>query len=260
MKYHLDTIPVWDAFLEEKECPFCILEDNLEKSYVDSFLGGSVMEPDTRIEVNAKGFCPHHNQLLYKAQNRLGLALMTHTHTLETLKRFRKATDRLKKGAFSRGTGFSAASLFRRTATGEKGHNSPMAEFSEWLESYRNSCVICDRMDYSMKRYVYTMLHLWENDSEFKDVMAKSKGFCLYHLKAIIDMAVESLNAKKQQELLEMLIPMEIKNLERLEQELLWFTQKFDYRNQDKPWGNSKDSLPRLLQKLTGKYMENNRS
>ena len=42
MKYHLDTIPVWDAYHEEGECPLCILEDKSEKSYVDSFLGGSV--------------------------------------------------------------------------------------------------------------------------------------------------------------------------------------------------------------------------
>jgi len=256
MKYHLDTIPVWDAFHEEKECPFCILEDKLEKSYVDSFLGGSVMEPDTRIEVNAKGFCPHHNQLLYKAQNRLGLALMTHTHTIETLKRFKKAAGKLTKGAAFSGSGLFAASLFKRASSGDKGQGSPMAEFSRWLDGFINSCIICDRMDYSMKRYVYTMLHLWENDSEFRKLTAESKGFCLNHLKAVIDMAEESLSPKKQQELLEMIIPLEEKNLERLEQELLWFTQKFDYRNQDKPWGNSKDSLPRLLQKLTGKYME----
>ena len=75
MKYHLDTIPVWDAYHEESECPFCILKDNSEKAYVDSFLGGSVMEPDTRIEVNDTGFCPHHNELLYQAQNRLSPAL-----------------------------------------------------------------------------------------------------------------------------------------------------------------------------------------
>jgi hypothetical protein len=42
----------------------------------------------------------------------------------------------------------------------------------------------------------------------------------------------------------------------RREKELQWFTQKFDYRNQEKPWGSSKDAVPRILQKLTGKYME----
>jgi hypothetical protein len=69
-------------------------------------------------------------------------------------------------------------------------------------------------------------------------------------------MAAERLNAGKQAEFLKDLLPVQLQNMDRLEQELLWFTKKFDYRNQDKPWGDSKDALPRILQKLTGKYME----
>ena len=39
MKYHIDTIPVWDAYHQESECPLCILYSSLEKSYIESFLG-----------------------------------------------------------------------------------------------------------------------------------------------------------------------------------------------------------------------------
>lgn len=70
-------------------------------------------------------------------------------------------------------------------------------------------------------------------------------------------MAVESLNEKKQKEFLDDIIPIQVENLERLDEELLWFTQKFDYRNQDKPWGDSKDALPRAIQKLSGAIVEN---
>ena len=31
-----------------------------------------------------------------------------------------------------------------------------------------------------------------------------------------------------------------------------WFTLKFDYRNQSKPWGNSKDAVPRAIALLGG--------
>ncbi|NLE68688.1 MAG: hypothetical protein GX611_00720, partial [Clostridiales bacterium] len=41
-------------------------------------------------------------------------------------------------------------------------------------------------------------------------------------------------------------------NLKRLEEELEWFTLKFDYRNADKPWGNSRDALERTVNKLRG--------
>jgi hypothetical protein len=30
-----------------------------------------------------------------------------------------------------------------------------------------------------------------------------------------------------------------------------WFTLKFDYRNQDKPWGNSKNSIQRSMRFLS---------
>ena len=57
VKYHIDTIPVWDAYHQEDQCPLCVLEYKCEKEYVDFFLSGSVMEPSTRIEVNKTGFC-----------------------------------------------------------------------------------------------------------------------------------------------------------------------------------------------------------
>ena len=93
MKYHIDTIPVWDAYKVEDECPLCVLEYRSEQSYIDFFLSGSVMEPDTRIEVNKTGFCPPHFQLLYNEKNRLGLALITHTHLKETIDKFKKLAD-----------------------------------------------------------------------------------------------------------------------------------------------------------------------
>ena len=56
MRYHIDTIPVWDALKQQGECPLCALRRSIEAADVDRFLGGSVMEPDTRVRVNEKGF------------------------------------------------------------------------------------------------------------------------------------------------------------------------------------------------------------
>ena len=42
-------------------------------------------------------------------------------------------------------------------------------------------------------------------------------------------------------------------NLDRLAQELEWFTLKFDYRNADKPWGTSRDAPERAINKLRGR-------
>ena len=57
MRYHIDTIPLWDAMKLEGECLLCALERKTELGEAERYLGASVMEPDTRIQVNAKGFC-----------------------------------------------------------------------------------------------------------------------------------------------------------------------------------------------------------
>ena len=80
MRYHIDTIPVWDAVKLDGECPLCFLRRQTEHLLIDRYLGASVMESDTRITVNEKGFCPGHQAMLYAKQNRLGHALMMHSH------------------------------------------------------------------------------------------------------------------------------------------------------------------------------------
>ncbi len=254
MKYHLDTIPVWDAYRAEGECPLCILEDQSEKSNIASFLGGSVMEPDVRTEVNKRGFCPRHNELLYNAQNRLGLALMTHTHVLETNREMKERTDQLEQ--VLQNPGKASIPLLKKLAGKRSAQEEAIHAFSDWMRQHRDHCMICDRTRDALNQYVYTILHLWEQDPEFRKTMTDSKGFCFSHLPLVLDMATEYLSSKKQRDFLKDLLPVQSRNMDRLEQELQWFTRKFDYRNQDKSWGNSRDALPRILQKLTGKCME----
>ena len=43
-------------------------------------------------------------------------------------------------------------------------------------------------------------------------------------------------------------------NLARVQEDIDWFIDKFDYRNADAPWKNSKDAVPRGMQKLKGSY------
>ena len=80
MKEQLYTIPVNDAFNEPCECPLCKIYDNLEQESIDFMLGPSYMEDDIRMETNKTGFCTKHIKQLYDRQNRLGIALMLHTH------------------------------------------------------------------------------------------------------------------------------------------------------------------------------------
>ena len=44
------------------------------------------------------------------------------------------------------------------------------------------------------------------------------------------------------------------RNLDRIEEDISWFVEKFKYENKDKDWKESKDAIPRTIQKLVGGY------
>lgn len=239
MKYQLDTIPVWDAYKTPCECPLCLLSKQNEEMYVDSFLGASVMEPDTRVEVNAKGFCKTHYAHLFAQRNRLGLALMTDTHLQEIL------------GDLSAMLGNASAEKSSVLSKFLK-RGSDESAMGQNVRTRIEKCVLCERLAYTIRRYAYTLVHLWKTDREFKAAFQASKGFCLSHLALVCDMAQESLSGHDLDAFIRELSALEESNLKRLQEELHWFTLKFDYRNQDKPWGNSRDALERTINKLQG--------
>ena len=237
MKYELETIPIWDAYDKDTECPLCFLSDRAENTYVDFFLGNSVMVPETRIEVNKTGFCREHfTRLLESRKNRQGLGLITHTHLSEEIVWL---TD-------------SARKIGEQTDNIQRFKKS-VDEFISSLNHKPKQCMICDRIDYTLKRYSYTIIYLWKKEADFKNKFEQSKGFCLKHVSEILSMAREVLSGKMFIQFGEAVFTLLKENMERLEQELLWYTQKSDYRNSDKPWGTSKDALHRAIQKLTGK-------
>lgn len=217
----------------------CALRAQNEEMYVDSFLGASVMEPDTRVEVNEKGFCPEHYRQMFAQKNRLGLALIMHTHMKEVI----SSLDSILDGAASA----SGGGLLRRL-TPAKGEGGAGAA----LRARTGKCILCERLDYTMRRYAYTLVHLHVHDREFQKLFAESQGLCLQDLALVLDMADEMLSGKEKATFLAAVRDVQKKNMERIEKELEWFTLKFDYRNQDKPWGNSRDALERAINKLQG--------
>jgi hypothetical protein len=249
MRQHLDTIPVWDAFKENSECPLCSIREKNEAAYVDNFLGGSVMEPATRIEVNRKGFCERHLRHLFNAGNRLGLALMAHTHLKDSMERIEKNAEKLAAAAATEG-----AKSFPQRAVGRLTRKPAETRTpSEEALAISESCILCDRLNNTMERYALTILYMYKHEAPFKAAFGACKGFCLPHYAQLAHLAPKELSGKDLQGFLEVLIRIERENLSRIEQEIDWFTQKFDYKNRDKPWGDSADALERTVGKLRGK-------
>ncbi len=250
MRYHIDTIPVWDAVKLDGECPLCFLRRKTEHLLVDRYLGASVMESDTRIQVNDKGFCPPHQHMLYAKQNRLGHALMMHSHMVHTQKKFQEYLAQATAAAREAAGQPVLKRLARRGATCTN-------DAAQAIHDLTDSCVLCDSLTDTMKRYAYTMLHLWKTDEGFVKAVRESKGFCMKDTALLIDMAREHLNPAQQVSLLEALSALAESNFTRTAEDLEWFTLKFDYRNADQPWKNSKDALERAVQKLRGCYIGN---
>ncbi len=233
MKEQLYTIPVNDAFAVDCECPVCSMYDSLEKDAIEFTMGPSYMEDDIRMETNKTGFCTHHVKQLYKHQNRLGLALILHTHMQRTnrdLEDLLSSDKPVKKGLFAKKTE----------------NASPVTEY---IENLNHSCYICNRIDRIFARYLATIYHCYEHDEEFRRKFAASKGFCTKHFGMLYEGAPSSLSGKRLPEFIKTLNEVYLTNMKRVTDDLEWFTDKFDYRNEDKPWKNSKDALPRSMNK-----------
>ena len=210
---------------------------------MDYFLGESVMEPSQRIEVNKKGFCADHFKLMYDAGNRLGLALMTHTYMKESMKALKENAQRARDAAGAE----AGKPIFKRLGA-QRG--AALSEVVSELRGIENTCLMSDRIAENMERYMYTLLYMYKHEAEFPKLFAESKGMCLRHYAQALEMAPKHLSGDALKRFVDTLTDIEMKSFDRLEGEIEWFTNKFDYRNQDKPWGNSRDAVKRSVNKL----------
>lgn len=246
MKETIYTIPVNEAFENKCECPLCALEQRFENDRVNYYLGPSLMEPDNRIETNESGFCAKHFGQMYATRaNRLGLGLIIHTHMQEQ----NKIIQKLAKSADETATekkGFFAS------LKGSGANLKVTDNLLKYIKEQQDECCICRDLHKTMERYCEVITQMYFSEKEFRERFNSGFGFCMPHFAMLLEAGKKNLFGNRQEEFLGKLINMQVENLKRIESEVEWFTQKFDYRNQDADWGNSKDAVPRSIEKLTG--------
>ena len=233
VKYQLETIPVHDAWASDTPCPLCSLMDDAENRHVEYYLGNSVMNPETRVLVNDKGFCPRHFPMMREAGHAHHLGLITHTHLQQIRRTMAGKIKNLSRGASAK----------------------TVAAFSSAVRSQSGECLICRSMDRDLKRYCYTALKLFIDEDDFRSQFTASRGPCLIHGADMADMAAEVLKKKDMQLFLTALGLHLDTALEELEADVLHFTQKFDSQNDEKEWGNSRDAHARAVQALSGRVV-----
>lgn len=226
------TIPINEAFdacaeQESCECPFCRLYSKLEEDELELILGASMMEPDVRKRTNAQGFCRTHYDMMLERKNRLGMALMLQSHMGE----LGEALESGGIGALLRGPG------------------SAIADRAAALE---HSCYVCGRIDHSFGKMLDNALYLWESDSGFRKKLLAQKMFCLPHFHAFTEYARKALGKKKFGDFYGDASSVIKEYFQALRGDVDHFVRKFDYRFEDEPWGNAKDSVERSIKFLHG--------
>ena len=247
MKETIYTIPLNDAFHAEDECPFCYRERDAEQHALEFILGSqaSYMEDDIRMETDKMGVCRHHYKMMYDYGNRLGCGLILSTH-LKKLNQ--EMTEQMK--AFTAGK----STFMGRMKKTELTPDSPKTALGQWIHQKENTCYVCDHFRSNYERYLDTFFYMYKNSPEFAELFKNSKGFCMHHFKDLVEVGETKLNDKQKAEFYPVLFDLMEKNMKRVEEEVTWFCDKQDYLNRDKPWGNSKDSVQRAMQKLAGGY------
>ena len=248
MRYHIDTIPVWDAMKLDGECLLCALERKTELGEAERYLGASVMEPDTRVQVNEKGFCRHHHAMLFGMSNRLGHALMLESHMIEIREKLAKISDRLNQSAAQ----LKDAGIGDKLSGKTKNASAEILKQAQAVNRLADTCLMCETIEENMNRYLHTFFHLYQNDGDFRSRFEQSKGLCLPHLGKLLETATQELGAKELGRFVETLTRMEKENMDRIQEDISWFIKKFDYRYENESWKNSKDAVERTVNKVRG--------
>lgn len=227
MKENICTIPINDLFLPKDGCPFCKMEEMLEKQYVDFVLGDAMMEPSVRIETNKKGFCYQHFAMMYQKGMRLPNALILESHLQEIID----------------------------NAMPKKAKEKPDKKQLSYINDELNSCYICDRIEKDMLHLCSTVFVEWSKTPEFRQLYNAQPYICLKHYHFVINTAQQKkgLSAKELPDFYADTVTLCKNYLLSLKADISDFCKMFDYRNIGKDFGKSKDSIERSIVYLTGK-------
>jgi len=232
LREKLYAIPVNDAFNKDCECPLCFMRDTLENDAINFTMGPSYMEDDVRGMTSQLGFCGRHIELMYKHQNRLGLALIIKSYMDKLINDIEKT---------SKTNNISSKTMFKKKGF----ENKP--KHIELINKLNESCYICSKIENTFDRYIATVFHLYNTDINFKENFTKIKGFCTKHYGLLYEFAPKYLKGGSIDQFLTELNKLYLDNMKRVRDDLDWFIDKFDYRFVNEPWKNSKDALPRSI-------------
>ena len=243
MKEQIHTIPINDALDNAGECLFCYIERRTEEHCMNFVLGhgASYMEADIREMTDKAGFCRAHFKKMFDYGNTLGNGWILKTHYKKMIGEMKQEIKSYSPGKISLKDKFLKAS-------------ESANPIGRWVTSKEESCYICNYFKDHYDRYLETFFIMYKEDSEFRAKIDNGKGFCLPHFGDLCEASDSKLSENDRREFYSRISKLMLDNMDRLYEDVAWLIEKFDYRNKDADWKNSKDAIQRGMQKLKGGY------
>lgn len=233
MKETIYTIPINEALEKECFCPLCEMYKDLERSEVKYAVGPAMMEPDFREITNKKGFCKKHIADLNAESKALALALLFDTHLAE-IEKIMNVDLSEKKGLFKK----------------DDGVEKLVIELTDIAES----CVICERIEKTFKRYIDNFVYLLKKDDDFLKKVLNTDGFCMEHFSMLAERAKEEMSDSEFRKYFMPIAEHQKKRVEITHKYIKNFVDSFDYRNVGKPMDAPKDILMQTSKLLNGEF------
>ena len=211
------------------------------RAQVANTKGASYMEADIRDMTDREGFCRAHFKKMFDYGNSLGNAWILKT----LMKRHEEEMDHVWK-SFRPDAAAKRSSLFGKKTDGSS--NSIV----EWINRRESTCFICNSVKNTFQAYMKTFFSMYKKDVDFRAQVANTKGFCLDHFKVLCEGADEQLSGEEKKEFYATVLPLMKENFHRVYEDVAWFIEKYDYKNKDADWKDSKDAIQRGMQKLRG--------
>ena len=227
MREDICTIPINDVFTPKIGCPICRMRDMLEDRMATYITGAAMMEPNVRIETNRLGFCGEHFEQILSRGSKLSIALILESLLKEIKADIFPANDK--------------TALKKILAAAEK---------------RENSCFVCENVDKNIDHLLDSMLNLWQNDAEFRELYSEQEYICLKHYPKVLEKA-KSIPKKNFIPFSSETTRLAGTQLNSLTDSITHFCSMFDYRNKNGDWGNSKTAIERTINYITSREPKN---
>lgn len=254
MKQSLETIPIWDAFQEDTECPLCLLAGRAEDLFLDRYLDEMVMDAACRAKVRTNGFCNEHLHELRHRRDNLGLAL-----TLETMIAAVLEAGEREQGNSDRAGARAASLVGSAVAVGRLGRwlslrsrRKGLAVSRNWFANAGGGCIVCAHIDDLVGRYCHIVADMYADDEVFHEAFLNSRGFCLPHTLKFVEAVAYLSPSERYREVVLQAFRLMQRRLRCLSDELREVIKRYDYRFSNESWNGLEDSADRAIQKLVG--------